>query len=71
MTWFQSTMVLVAVALGSFFLGHLSSPFLNNQGEFLVELMNCQIETQEDCSFVAMPDSSYTHIQFLYASHVK
>jgi hypothetical protein len=64
-------MVLVAVALGSFFLGHLSSPFLNNQGEFLVELMRCRMDTQEDCSFVAMPDSSFTHIQFLYASHVK
>jgi hypothetical protein len=64
-------MCLVAVALTFFFAGFMAQPFMGNNSEFLVELMNCQIETQEDCSFVAMPDSAYTHIQFLYASHVK
>lgn len=71
MTNFQSVMVLVAVALAFFFIGFMSQPFMNNTVEFQIELMNCQIETQEDCSFVAMPNSAYTHIQFLYASHVK
>ena len=41
MTTFQSVMVLVAVAMLFFFLGYAAQPFMNNQAEFLVELMNC------------------------------
>lgn len=71
MTNFQSVMVCVTIAVMFFLLGYSAQPFMNNQAEFLVELMNCQIETQEDCGFYAMPESANTHIQFLYASHVK
>lgn len=71
MTWFQHLMVNVVIGVMFFLLGWSLQPFMNNTDEFYVEHMNCQMETQQSCSFVAIPNGAYTHYQFLYASFVK
>lgn len=71
MHWLGHLMINLVIGVMFFLLGWSLQPYMNNTDEFLVELMDCQMETRESCAFVAMPETAYMEIQLLYSQHVK
>ena len=67
--------VLAAICFGMFFIGYIASQVLDPVPRAIREIMSevskCQIDTNEQCSVIAMPDSSHAEVYLLYSQYVK
>lgn len=67
--------VLAAICLSMMLIGAIVSQLLDPLPENMRivqdELMKCHQETQEVCSLVTMPASSFNEVQLLYSKYVK
>jgi len=69
--WYVLGAICFVMLFIGFILAQVLDPMPRHVQEILVEMSRCQLETQEQCSIMVMPDSAQAEVYLLYSEHVK
>lgn len=69
--WYVLGAICFVMLFIGFILAQVLDPMPQHVQEIIVEMSRCQLETQEQCSIMVMPDSAHAAVYLLYSQHVK